>query len=126
MSDSDVGSDAGAGPSAAAKKSKKVSRDDKFRPMGTINERYPGLQGAALLDQVLDDFAVPGYRNINGVKFFTEGGQKTMEPHPLNKRRQDSVVRDYADGVKIDGAVQGVRGEPWALFSPGGKLPYLM
>eukprot|EP00959_Pyramimonas_sp_CCMP1952_P368765 7724312-Pyramimonas_sp.AAC.1 len=101
--------------------------DPKFQPCETIYQR-PGLKnlkGAALLEKLWDMYAVTGQRDIT-VKFFTESGQRTMKPHPLNERRQDTVVAEYTESIKEDGNVAGVRGDPWAVFSPGGQLPYLM
>lgn len=44
--------------------------------------------------------------------------------HPLNNRVQDSVRARYVVGLLETGLVSGVRGQPWAMLSAGGKPPY--
>eukprot|EP00959_Pyramimonas_sp_CCMP1952_P433258 9072986-Pyramimonas_sp.AAC.1 len=73
----------------------------------------------------MDMYAASGHRNIT-VKFFTESGQKSMVPHPLNERKQDTVLEEYTESIKEHGNVSGIRGDPWAVFSPGGVGPYLI
>ena len=39
--------------------------------------------------------------------------QKQLIRHPLNGRRQDTVLKEYIKSVQTRGIIKGVRGEAW-------------
>lgn len=57
--------------------------------------------------------------------WFTEGGERSVVRHACNNRVQESVVEQYAGGIREKGIVPGVRGEGWFQWSKGRSLPAL-
>ena len=55
---------------------------------------------------------VPSLRNV---PFFGSGNdqQRKICRHPLNNRRQDTVLAEYVRSVQTRGIIRGVRGEAW-------------
>ncbi|CAK0872892.1 unnamed protein product [Prorocentrum cordatum] len=102
-----------------------VLNEQLYMPMKSIHHRLPNLKGLILQEKVFELYGVKGMANIV-VPFFKDG-KKTMEPHPLNLRRQDVIVNQCTNLVLENGNVPGVRGEPWAVASPTtDSFPLLM
>lgn len=56
-----------------------------------------------------------------------QGTQRMISRHPLNNRRQDTVLATYTKSVQQKGIVRGVRGECWlqAPDTDSGETSYL-
>ena len=53
------------------------------------------------------------------VPWFLPDGNKGIIRHPLNARKQLSIRLRYTRGVLQHGILEGCRGEPWLLATPG-------
>ncbi len=63
---------------------------------------------------------VPGVKQI---PFFSPTGQRMIQRHPLNDRRQDQVLQEYIRSVESKGIVRGVRGDAWVCAACDPKDP---
>ena len=84
--------------------------------------RFGDLTGAPLLDRIFSAYQVGGLITI---PWYSSTGERNIIRHPVNQRRQDCVVRCYAESIKRRGIVCGVRSEPWMVYSPGRVFPAL-
>eukprot|EP00969_Alexandrium_andersonii_P259015 11452528-Alexandrium_andersonii.AAC.1 len=97
--------------------------DAMFRPMPSIQKRYPGLEGKVLLDKIVRTY---GVHNDITLPFFDKHEHRALFRHPRNQRLQTLVETNYKNSILDKGIMQGVRGTAWCTYSKGRTLPYLM
>ena len=87
-----------------------------------LNLRFPDVSGAVLVDQIFSAYQVG--ENIT-IPWFDQHGRPNIQRHPLNMRKQDSVLERYVASILEKGIVTGVRSEAWMIFSPNRTFPAL-
>ena len=66
-------------------------------PRKTIGQRFPGLQGKLLMDQIKKHYVV----EERGVcKFYDDSHMKLLQSHVLNDRDEESTRREYKLNIK--------------------------
>ena len=87
-----------------------------------LNLRFPDVSGAVLVDQIFSAYQVG--ENIT-IPWFDQNGRPNIQRHPLNMRKQDSVLERYVASILQKGIFTGVRSEAWMVFSPKRMFPAL-
>ena len=78
-----------------------------FEPMPDIKDRFPDLDGALLLKEIVKTYATIKQPTI--LHWFLKDGRPAFVPHPLNDRRQRAVQLKYARSILKNGIMDGVR-----------------
>lgn len=85
-----------------------------------IDERFPDEGGSLRLDRI---FACYQIGPLTDTAWFMPDGSRSIIDHGINSRRHAVVDNVYAQSILTRGVVDGVRGEPWMIFSEGQQLP---
>ncbi|CAK9105434.1 Uncharacterized protein SCF082_LOCUS49142 [Durusdinium trenchii] len=97
----------------------------QYQKDATLSQIFGGhvTPGRELLDVIMKTYKVPSNKTLP----WYQGAQRTIARHPLNSRRQQTVLTAYTKSVQQKGIVRGVRGECW-LQAPNteeGEMSYL-
>ena len=87
-----------------------------------IEERFPDAQGSLLLEKI---FKIYQIGDLTDVEWLLPSGGRAIIDRPINSRRHAVVDNTYAQSILTRGVVEGVRGEPWMLFSENQSMPLL-
>ena len=79
------------------------------RTYKSINQRYPGVNGKLLRDQVDSDFVIESNRTL---RFLDSNGKPLLRAHDLNERNQGVVIEEYVAGILEHGLIADVRSKP--------------
>jgi hypothetical protein len=93
--------------------------DTLYGPGKSVTERFGAVDGLLLQQKIFAAYSV-GRTNI---PWFNPAGLPSMMRHRLNARQQGVVKRRWVESIREKGIIGGVRGEPWAQWSPGRMLP---
>ena len=80
----------------------------------SINQRYPGVNGKLLRDQVDSDFVIESNRTL---RFLDSNGKPLLRAHDLNERNQGVVIEEYVAGILEHGLIADVRSKPICIPS---------
>ena len=83
-----------------------------FGPAESIHQRFPGLYGARLLEQV---FAAYKLEVADRIPYVKADGSPNVMRHRCNDRSYDETTEDLAVSIESRGCMIGVRGEAWAV-----------
>ena len=75
----------------------------------SIHQRYPGISGKLLRDQVDTDFVFESNKTL---RFFDSSGKALLRAHDLNERNQGVVLEEYVAGILEYGLIADVRSKP--------------
>ena len=80
----------------------------------SVSARFGGLEGSLLYKKII---AAYGASSGSGTRlaFFSAAGDRLLYRHPLNARRQDTVLERYIEGVLSYGILPNVRGSAVAV-----------
>ncbi len=94
-----------------------------YKPMASVHDRFPGLQGVMLENKIFAVYQVGPERSI---PFFDPKNRtESFVDHPLNRNQKQSVF-SYAESCEMYGNCGECRGSPWAQLSDGDVGPYKM
>ncbi|CAK8992204.1 unnamed protein product [Durusdinium trenchii] len=98
----------------------------QYQKDATLSQIFGGkhvVPGRELLDAIMKTYKVPSNKTLP----WYQGTQRMISRHPLNNRRQDTVLATYTKSVQQKGIVRGVRGECWlqAPDTDSGETSYL-
>ena len=87
-----------------------------------ISQRYPGMQGRVLQDQVFNDWTIPRCEPMSSPWYVTGGSadrERALVRSSTNKARSmnQTTLIEYSDKCKSDGLLRGLGSELWAMPS---------
>ena len=93
-----------------------------------ISQRYPGLQGRVLQDQVFADWTIPRCDTISSPWYLNAGSperERALVRSSTNKARAMNLttLTEYSDKCKSDGLLRGLGSELWAMPCDSVILP---
>ena len=83
-----------------------------FGPAESIHQRFPGLDGVLLQEQV---FAAYKLEVADHIPYLKADGSPNVTRHRCNDRSYDETTEDLAVSIESRGCMIGVRGEAWAV-----------
>ena len=83
-----------------------------FGPAESIHQRFPGLGGVLLQEQV---FAAYKLEVADHIPYLKEEGTPNVMRQRCNDRSYDETTTDLALSIETRGCMIGVRGEAWAV-----------
>ena len=83
-----------------------------FGPAESIHQRFPGLDGVLLQEQV---FAAYKLEVADHIPYLKADGSPNVMRHRCNDRSYDETTEDLAVSIESRGCMIGVRGEAWAV-----------
>ena len=93
-----------------------------------VSQRYPGLQGRVLQDQVFADWTIPRCEPMSSPWYLTGGSaerERALVRSSTNKARSMNLttLTEYSEKCKSDGLLRGLGSELWAMPCDAVILP---
>ena len=87
----------------------KSSVVDVWSPHGSLEQRFPGLSGAALIEKIFETYGDPRAEYLD-FAWFQEDGRPTVIADPCNRPLQQSTVAEYEQRLFASGLASDCSG----------------